>query len=165
MSNKNDLTKIKQFLDSAENSIRDARALIFRSEIGEKARQIKAGEGDIVEGIFDGEKMVSSDGKEFEIPANYASKSKLVTGDILKLTILEDGSFQFKQIGPIERKKLIGSLVEHGAGKYSVECGKDSYLVLHASITYYKAEVGDKLTISVPANQPAEWGAVENKIL
>ena len=37
------------------------------------------------------------------MPANQ----KLVEGDILKLTIADDGTFIYKQIGPIERKQII----------------------------------------------------------
>ena len=50
--------------------------------------------------------MLSPDGKNYPIPANYASKSKLVEGDLMKLTIAEDGSFIYKQIGPVPRSKL-----------------------------------------------------------
>ena len=49
--------------------------------------------GKVIEGVFDGQKFVGPDGKEYPVPANYASKSKLVEGDILKLTIADDGSF------------------------------------------------------------------------
>ena len=59
--------------------------------------------GKVIEGVFDGQNMVGSDGKTYPVPANYASKSKLVQGDILKLTIAEDGAFLYKQIGPIPR--------------------------------------------------------------
>src|SRR3989338_7659848 len=52
------------------------------------------------EGTFTGEKMQGDDGKEYTVPANYASKSKLVHGDRLKLTITKSGSFIYKQIGP-----------------------------------------------------------------
>ena len=31
--------------------------------------------------------MIGPDGKNYPVPANYASKSKLIEGDILKLTI------------------------------------------------------------------------------
>ena len=30
--------------------------------------------GKVVEGVFDGQKMISADGKEYPVPANYASK-------------------------------------------------------------------------------------------
>ncbi|MBU1146566.1 hypothetical protein KKD80_03410, partial [Patescibacteria group bacterium] len=38
----------------------------------------------IMEGVFNGQNMIGADGKEYLVPANYASKSKLVEGDILK---------------------------------------------------------------------------------
>src|SRR3989338_7742790 len=66
----------------------------------------------VIEGVFNGEKMVGPDGLEYNMPANYASKSKLVEGDILKLTISQDGSFIYKQIGPIERKQLVTTLAK-----------------------------------------------------
>ena len=39
--------------------------------------------GKVIEGVFDGQNMVGSDAKTYPVPANYASKSKLVQGDIL----------------------------------------------------------------------------------
>ena len=42
-----------------------------------------ANEVKILEGVFDGQNMVGSDGRQYIVPPNYASKSKLVEGDIL----------------------------------------------------------------------------------
>ncbi len=84
--------------------------------------------GKVVEGVFDGQKMVGPDGKEYPVPANYASKSKLVEGDILKLTIADDGSFIYKQIGPIERHQIIGTLTQHD-GAYYVEANGHEYRI------------------------------------
>ena len=47
----------------------------------------KARAGRVIEGVFDGENMIGPDGKQYSVPANYASKSKLVEGDILKMKI------------------------------------------------------------------------------
>jgi hypothetical protein len=117
--------------------------------------------GKVVEGIFDGQKMAGPDGKEYPVPANYASKSKLVEGDIMKLTIATDGSFIYKQIGPTERKQIIGTLVQHD-GAYYVEANGREYRILLASVTYFRIAVGDQVTIIVPADNPeAEWAAVE----
>ena len=66
--------------------------------------------GSVLEGHFNGEKMIGDDGKEYNVPPNYASKSKLVTGDRMKLTITPQGAFIYKQIGPINRKRVIGAL-------------------------------------------------------
>ena len=117
--------------------------------------------GKIVEGIFDGQKMAGPDGKEYPIPANYASKSKLVEGDILKLTIADDGTFIYKQINPVERHQVIGTLVLHD-GAYYVEANGHEYRILLASVTYFRINVGDQVTIIVPAENPdATWAAVE----
>lgn len=117
--------------------------------------------GKVVEGVFDGQKMIGPDGKEYPVPANYASKSKLVEGDILKLTITDDGGFVYKQIGPTERKQIIGTLVQHD-GTYYVEANGREYRILLASVTYFHIAVGDQVTIVVPAdNEEATWAAVE----
>lgn len=117
--------------------------------------------GKIIEGVFDGQVMIGPDGKNYPVPANYASKSKLVEGDILKLTIADDGGFIYKQIGPIERKQIIGTLVQHD-GAYYVEANGREYRILLASVTYFRINVGDQVTIIVPADNPdAVWAAVE----
>ena len=117
--------------------------------------------GKVIEGVFDGQKMAGPDGKEYPVPANYASKSKLVEGDVLKLTITDDGSFVYKQIGPTERKQIIGTLVQHD-GAYYVEANGREYRILLASVTYFRINTGDQVTIIVPVDNPdAVWAAVE----
>ena len=117
--------------------------------------------GKVIEGVFDGQKFAGPDGKEYPVPANYASKSKLVEGDILKLTIADDGSFIYKQIGPIERKQIIGTLVQHD-GVYYVEANGREYRILLASVTYFRIKENDQVTIIIPEDNPdATWAAVE----
>lgn len=82
-------------------------------------------------------------------------------GDILKLTIADDGAFMYKQIGPIPRKQLVGTLVQK-EGHYYVEVGKRDYRVLLASVTYFKAKPNDQISINVPEDEvDAEWAAIE----
>jgi hypothetical protein len=116
--------------------------------------------GKIIEGVFDGQNMMGPGDKTYPVPANYASKSKLVEGDILKLTISDDGSFIYKQIGPIERKKLIGKVVLQD-GTYMVEAGGKLFHVLFASVTYFKAQPNDEVTVVIPADRDASWAAIE----
>lgn len=117
--------------------------------------------GKVIEGVFDGQKFAGPDGKEYPVPANYASKSKLVEGDILKLTIADDGSFIYKQIGPVDRTQIIGTLTQHD-GAYYVEANGREYRILLASVTYFRINVGDQVTIVVPTENPdAVWAAVE----
>ncbi len=114
----------------------------------------------IIEGHFDGQNMISPDGKTYPVPANYASKSKLIEGQPLKLTIVEDGSFIYKQTSPIDRKKLIAKLALEN-GQYMAVVGDNHFKVLYASVTYLKAQPGDEVTIAIPAHGEANWAAIE----
>ena len=51
----------------------------------------ETGTEQIIEGVFDGMQMVGPDGKTYSVPPNYASKSKIVEGDFMKLTITPSG--------------------------------------------------------------------------
>ena len=117
----------------------------------------------ILEGAFSGEKMIGSDGQEYAVPPNYASKSKLVEGDIMKLTITRSGSFIYKQINPVNRKRLIGVLqFDQEHQKWTVLANGYSYKVLTASITFHKGKPDDEVVLIVPESGQSEWGAVEN---
>jgi hypothetical protein len=117
----------------------------------------------VVEGVFDGCAMVGSDSARYEVPQNYASKSRLVEGDMLKLTVLPDGTYMFKQIGPVARQRLIGRLqVDPSTQEHVVCCRNQVYKVLAASVSYYKAVPGDEIVIVVPQDGDSGWAAVEN---
>lgn len=174
--NDKDLLHVKQLIESAYLSLKEARDQLEKA-VGEKSvfpshvveafkgllPSVETGNGTIVQGTFDGQMMVSSDGKKYSVPANYASKSKLVEGDQLKLTIKHDGAFVFKQIGPVERKRLKGALFrDEEIEEYRVVAEEKSYKVLTASITYFKGEPGDEVIILVPQSTPSSWAAVEH---
>ncbi len=172
MSTASKIALLKEMLESAEASLRSAKQILseLTSQTGKNQYAATAakvgsidssGEKKIIEGVFDGQNMTGPDKKVYSVPANYASKSKLIPGDILKLTILEDGSFVYKQIGPIERKRIIGTLT-FDEGQYRVIANSKAYKVLLASVTYFRAEVGDRVTLIVPELEESEWGAIEN---
>lgn len=158
---------IRGMLDQADHYLRSVRHLLFEQVYREKAEQLgestgtQMGDGRVIEGVFDGEQMVGSDRRRYPVPPNYASKSKLVAGDVLKLTIAADGTFIYKQIGPIERQKLV-ALLEEANGRYQAVVDGRRYHLLTASVTYYRAKPGDQLTIIVPRESESEWAAVEN---
>jgi hypothetical protein len=118
----------------------------------------------VIEGVFDGENMIGPDGKQYSVPANYASKSKLVEGDILKLTITANGTFIFKQIGPIERSRVIATVERAGEGNFIAAAGGKKWRLLTASITYYRGEPGDEVVILTPKAGESQWAAVENVV-
>jgi hypothetical protein len=172
MSTVSKIALLKEMLDSAESNLRSAKQLLTeltsstgKSQYAATAAKVgnteTSGEKKIIEGVFDGQNMIGPDNKTYSVPANYASKSKLIPGDILKLTILEDGSFVYKQIGPVERKRLVGTLT-YEDGQYRVIATAKAYKVLLASVTYFRAEVGDRVTLIVPELEDSEWGALEN---
>ena len=156
--------RLKALLNEAETNLAAARELLTSLVGDDPAIDFSHREevaGKVLEGVFDGQNMLGPDGKTYPVPANYASKSKLVEGDILKLTIADDGSFIYKQIGPVERRQVIGTLVQHD-GIYYVEASGREYRILLASVTYFRIEVGDQVTIIIPADNPdATWAAVE----
>lgn len=158
------IKRLKALIIEAETSLAAAKELLV-SVVGDDAVIQSVNKEDslgrIIEGVFDGQNMVGSDGKTYPVPANYASKSKLVQGDILKLTIAEDGSFMYKQIGPIPRKQLVGTLVQEN-GHYFVDVNGRKLRVLLASVTYFRAKPGDQVSVNVPDDDShAEWAALE----
>ncbi|MDO8593096.1 MAG: hypothetical protein Q7R92_05025 [bacterium] len=132
------------------------------NEAGFSPSEEALGEARVIEGVFDGESMIGPDGKQYSVPANYASKSKLVEGDILKLTITASGTFVYKQIGPIERARVVGALERAAGGEYFALAEGKKWRLLTASVTYYKGESGDEAVILVPKNGESKWAAVEN---
>ena len=159
--------RLRSLIQEAETNLAAAKELLI-SIVGEDGSVVtprtshqEEVSGKIVEGVFDGQIMIGPDGKSYPVPANYASKSKLVEGDILKLTIADDGGFIYKQINPTPRKQIIGTLVQHD-GAYYVEANGREYRILLASVTYFRINVGDQVTIIVPEDNPdATWAAVE----
>ncbi len=156
--------RLKALIQEAETSLAAAKELLV-SLVGDEAVSPPTADdeniGKVIEGVFDGQNMVGSDGKTYPVPANYASKSKLVQGDILKLTIADDGAFLYKQIGPIPRKQVVGAL-ELKDGHYYVNVNGKMYRVLLASVTYFKAKPGDQVSVNIPQEDvDVEWAALE----
>ncbi|HLN18709.1 MAG TPA: hypothetical protein VK255_00890 [Patescibacteria group bacterium] len=172
MEEKNDkssekIQALRDMIYNAEKTLQGAKAMLLQLEgkkkVGRKKKVDEDAEGGkVIEGTFDGQIMLGTDGKQYPVPANYASKSKLVEGDMLKLTITPDGSFIYKQIGPVERKRVIGLVSQDSDGNYFVAAEGKAYKVLLASITYFKVEPGDEVTLVIPRDIDSDWGAIEN---
>ena len=166
------LLQIQELIDSASSSLKTANALLREmtgiSDTSRERHMTRAStsgagatvDGKVVEGVFDGQNMIDSTGQSYPVPANYASKSKLVEGDGMKLTITEEGKFIYKQIAPIKRRTVVGVLIQED-GQYRVLAEGRAFRVLLASVTFYRAEVGDQVTILLPTDGEAKWGAIE----
>lgn len=161
------IKRLRSLIQDAETNLSAAKELL-NSVLGDgsvitapREMVVSDPEGKIIEGVFDGQIMIGPDGKNYPVPANYASKSKLVEGDLMKLTITPEGKFLYKQIGPVERKTVIGTLIHHD-DKYYVEVAGREYEILYASVTYFHLKEGAQVSVVIPAaNDKAEWAAVE----
>lgn len=175
--NSSSLSRVRDLIEKAEANLTAARQILTsltgertegtgKSDLNEMASGLSMtsfGDTQIIEGVFDGQNMIGPNEKIYTVAVNYASKSKLIPGDRLKLTIQSNGSFLYKQIGPIERKHVKGVLTLED-GEYRILAEGKSYKVLLASVTYFKASIGDEVTFIIPAQNESEWGAIENVI-
>ncbi len=171
MQTESPLEKALRLVENAEAALKAARLLLKEESEAPFTKVLKKpekkesisyqqGETQIIEGYFDGQNMIGPNDKIFPVPANYASKSKLVEGDKLKLTIMPNGSFIYKQISPVERQTLKGTLIKE-EGQFLVAANGKNYHVLLASVTYYKGNIGDEVTLIVPNDGNSQWGAIE----
>lgn len=103
-----------------------------------------------VEGYFDGQYLISDDGRKTEVPGNYAAKSRLVYGDRLKVFV-EGGKQIFKQITKAERKKIEGVLSKK-EGKWCLLANEGTYRIADLAADFNNAGLNDKAYAYIPAN-------------
>lgn len=173
MENKKTIEAIRDFIITAEKSIKNAKMLlkdVLETEGVSLNSPVKLNTSDlhsymsddakIIEWVFTGEEMLGSEGDKYPVPANYASKSKLVQGDKLKLTIAANGKMLYKQIAPIERETKAGLLIKDKE-KFQVIAEWSTYDLLTAAVTHFKAEIWDSISVIVPAGKAATFAAID----
>ena len=132
------IKRLRSLLQEAETNLAAAKELL-NSVLGDgdiitapRDTVVSDPDGKIIEGVFDGQIMIGPDGK-----------------------------FLYKQIGPVERKSVIGTLTHHD-DKYYVEVAGREYEILYASVTYFHLREGSQVSVVIPAkNDEAQWAAVE----
>lgn len=162
------IEKALRMVESAEAGLKSAKQILeklvperaSRSTSYTELEAREEGDTQIVEGMFDGQNMIGPNEKMYPVPANYASKSKLLEGDKLKLTVMPNGSFLYKQIEPRPRKQIKGTLIKED-GIFKVLTANKTYKVLLASVTYYKGNVGDEVSVIVPEDESSTWATIE----
>lgn len=173
MENKKTIEAIRDFIITAEKSIKNAKKLLkdvleqegmsLDSPVKLDASDMNSYMSDdskIVEGVFTGDEMLGSDNNKYPVPVNYASKSKLVQGDKLKLTIAPNGKMLYKQIAPIAREVKAGLLIKEKE-KFQVIADGNTYDLLTAAVTHFKAEVWDNISVIVPEGKAATFAAID----
>ncbi len=143
---------LKQLL-TLESTLRQLRR--------ELEQDLEKEEGKVI-GVFDGEFMVTKEGKKYAVPPNYASKTKLVVGDTLRLVGEREGQNLFKQIGRVARHATRGTLIKEGEN-WLVVCPEGRFKILPASIKHWSVGIGDEINLEIPADyqeKQVEWGAM-----
>jgi len=170
------IAAIRDFIDTAEKSLKNAKKLLkdiideeninLDAEFTPETKWLnkyESGQSKIIEWVFTGEEMIGADNNHYPVPVNYASKSKLVQWDKMKLTIDQNGKMLYKQIKQIEREIKTGLLTQD-KGRYQVVADGTPYDVLTAAVTHFKAEIGDNVSVLIPAWKEATFGAIETVI-
>lgn len=172
MTTKKELKALRDAILVAENSIRTAKQLL-NSLLGEDAKIDKFATSTdgldhyndagtyIVEGVFTGENMLGSDGNNYPVPQNYASKSLLVQWSKLKAIILWNGKINYKIIEEIEYETKVG-LVTRAGERYQITTEDRTYNVLVAAVTFHKCNIGDTVRIRIPKGKEATYAVIEN---
>ena len=173
MEDKKTIEAIRDFIVTAEKSIKNAKKLL--NDVLEKegisldspAKLDTSGlnsyfseDSKIIEGVFTWEEMLGGDGNKYPVPVNYASKSKLVQWDKLKLTIMPNGKMLYKQIAPIARATLTWLLTKD-KDKYQVIANGVTYDLLTAAVTHFKAEIGEHISVIIPEGKAATFAAID----
>lgn len=169
--NENDkkIQAVLDLLESADKSVQAARRLL--GEIGGKRKrepeletsslhQYSSGGEKIIEGVFTGDAMLGADKRLYPVPANYASKSLIVQGTKMKARIEPDGKISYKIIDEMPHETKAGILVKD-RDRWQAVCGDKVYNVLLASVTFHKGEVGNQVSVRVPAGKEATFASLE----
>ena len=117
-------------------------------------------EAKVIEWVFTGENMLGVDKNIYPVPQNYASKSLLVQWSKLKATIWADGRIVYKIIDEIPYETLTGTIIKD-KDRFQILANGKVYNVLMASITYYKWNVGDTVSVRIPQGKQATFACVE----
>jgi hypothetical protein len=169
------LRALMELINTAERSLHHARilmsSLVKKTETVEDPLEkplsglhaYKSGKAKVIEGVFNGRDMIGSDRKVYPVPANYASKSKIIEGSKLKATIKPDGSFQYKIIEEIESDTTTGTLIREGE-RFMVISQDGIYQVLPASVTFLQARVGDRVAIRIPRGIKATYATIDTLV-
>ncbi len=115
-----------------------------------------------LEWLFDWVSFIDSNWAKYPVPMNYASKSKLVPWDKLKLRIMKNWDFVFKLIEKAPRQKITAILSKDKEGKrIAIYKNKYVFLLNHASVSYYKWKPWDKILIIVNKSKPWKYAVLD----
>ena len=155
------LSRLERFdVDSTESLdlSEDMQTTMWSSE----SRSYEEDDMQVVEWHFDWYFMVWPEQKKYPVHPNYASKTKLVPWDMLKLRILPDGKFIYKLVRPVERRNVWATLSKNEDGKFiAVTDDSKIYFLNQAAVTFFGGKPWDKIYILVNWQEERDSAAIE----
>ncbi len=142
---KDKIQLLRQALSAASSSLKLASQLLGEIE--------KTGSSEMpgLVGKYDGRFMVTAAGKKYPVPDNYSAKTRLIYGDLLKMTEGPTGR-QFKLVEKLSRVEVETQLAVKD-GQFEA-LGKDgSYRLLQSAVKYWGGEEGDKTKVLLPEGE------------
>ncbi len=168
------LSSILEIINTIEKDIIRIKTILKKIQHGEKIEpenieinknELSSYEEDnlkIIEGVFDWYFFIWPHNKKIPVPLNYASKSKLIPWDKLKLTIFSDGKLIYKLIKPAPRKNLKATVSKIDDNKYiAITDDWKTYKLNLAAVTYFKVKPWDEITIITNSEGKWEYAAIE----
>lgn len=119
----------------------------------------------VIEWIYDWYFMNWSDEKKYPVPMNYASKTKLIPWDVLKLKIMEDWKLVYKLIWAASKKYIKWTLSKTDDNKFvAISDEWHTYLLNQAAVTFFKWKPGDEMSIIINWDKEYDYAAIETII-
>lgn len=97
----------------------------------------------------------------YPVPYNYASKSKLIPWDTLKLTVYEDWSMVYKLIKSAPRKSIKGILHKKDNQYLALWSDNNNYSLNSAAVTFHKGQCGDEVCLVINETWVYNYAALE----
>jgi len=85
----------------------------------------------------------------YPLSSNYASKSMLVAGDGLRLTIDTQGNMSYKLIKPVPRTHIQWVLFKEDRYYFAMGSDQRYYKLNPAAVSYFKWKVWDNLSLII----------------
>jgi hypothetical protein len=102
-----------------------------------------------IEGYFDGFKIHTVSGDTYDIPLNYAAKTKLVFGDKLVISEIVNGNLRFKLIDKVDRVKILGKIAKKESN-WILITDKKAYELSPVIVEYNDLALGDDIFAFIP---------------